>query len=148
LSPQAAAPPTPSPAQKKTPDESEVGPPTAAPAAETSISPDSDSASTTWRQTLAEIGDMTADFAARAERVAISGPNRLAVSYRKAYTQAQQYCERPERRQKLEQTFSRLAGRNIRIDFATLPDESPAATADRPAQKPPVSRRQRQQELM
>jgi len=92
---------------------------------------------------------MTADFAARAERVAISAPNRLVVSFRKAYTQAQQYCERPERRQKLEQTFSRLAGRNIRIDFATLPDESTdAATSDRPAQKPPVNRRQRQQELM
>src|SRR5438034_8974483 len=91
---------------------------------------------------------MTADFAARAERVAISGPNQLVVSFRKAYTQAQQYCERPEGRQKLEQTFSRIAGRNIRIDFATLPDESTAAaTADRP-QKSPVNRRQRQQELM
>ena len=92
---------------------------------------------------------MTADFAARAERIAISGPNRLVVSFRKAYTQAQQYCERPERRQKLEQTFSRLAGRNIRIDFATLPDETPnAASGERPAAKPPINRRQRQQELM
>jgi DNA polymerase III subunit gamma/tau len=106
-------------------------------------------ASAAWKQTLAEIGDMTADFAARAERVAISGPNRLVVSFRKAYTQAQQYCERPERRQKLEQTFSRLAGRNIRIDFATLPDESSVAAAgERSAAKPPVNRRQRQQELM
>src|SRR5262245_20414287 len=134
--------------QKKTPDESEGSPPMAAPVADAAIALDADSASTTWRQTLAEIGDMTADFAARAERIAISGPNRLVVSFRKAYTQAQQYCERPERRQKLEQTFSRLAGRNIRIDFATLPDESPAATTDRPTQKPPVNRRQRQQELM
>src|SRR5207248_5199549 len=97
-------------------------------------------AAAAWKQTLAEIGDMTADFAARAERVAISGPNQLVVSFRKAYTQAQQYCERPEGRQKLEQTFSRIAGRNIRIDFATLPDESTdAATADRP-QKPTVNR--------
>src|SRR4030095_2070104 len=102
----------------------------------------------TWRQTLAEIGDMTADFAARAERIAISGPNRLVVSFRKAYTQAQQYCERPERRQKLEQTFSRLAGRNIRIDFATLPDEPEevGSAADQPAAAA-VNRRQRRQEM-
>jgi DNA polymerase III subunit gamma/tau len=101
-----------------------------------------------WKQTLAEIGDMTSDFAARAERVAISGPNRLVVSFRKAYTQAQQYCERPERRQKLEQTLSRVAGRTLRIDFATLPDETPDASVERPATKPPANRRQRQQELM
>jgi len=92
---------------------------------------------------------MTADFAARAERIAISGPNRLVVSFRKAYTQAQQYCERPERRQKLEQTLSKIAGRNIRLDFATLPEDShAAASVDRPAAKPPVNRRQRQQELL
>ena len=70
---------------------------------------------------------MTADFAGRAERIAISGPNRLVVSFRKAYTQAQQYCERPERRQKLEQTFSRIAGRNDSARLCTLPDESVTA---------------------
>jgi len=110
---------------------------------------DSQSVTSFWQQTLAEIGDMTSDFAGRAEAIAISAPNRLVVSFRKAYTQAQQYCERPERRQKLEQTFSRLAGRTIRIDFATLPDELvPASAADRQTTKPPVSRRQRQQEVM
>src|SRR5207302_10492903 len=99
-------------------------------------------ASSAWAQTLAELGDMTSDFAGRAERAAISGPNRLIVSFRKAYTQAQQYCERPDKRQRLEQTFSRLAGRDIRIDFATLPDESPdAAASDRLTAKPPASRR-------
>jgi len=93
---------------------------------------------------------MTSDFASRAERVAISAPNRLVVSFRKAYTQAQQYCERPERRQKLEQTFSRLVGQTIRIDFVTLPDEPTAATpAERPTtSKPPTNRRQKQLEAM
>lgn len=89
---------------------------------------------------------MTADFAGRAEAVAISGPNRLAVRFRKAYTQALQFCERPERRQKLEQTLSRIAGRTIRIDFGLLAEESPAASA---APLPrAVNRRQRQSELM
>jgi DNA polymerase-3 subunit gamma/tau len=138
--------PSPPPApQKKTPENLEREPTAPTPDA---LPLDDQAATVTWRQTLTEIGDMTADFAARAERIAISAPNRLVVSFRKAYTQAQQYCERPERRQKLEQTFSRLAGRNIRIDFATLPDESLGQPDERPAQKPPVNRRQRQQELM
>lgn len=91
---------------------------------------------------------MTADFAAKADAVAISGPNRLVVRFRKAYTQALQYCERPDKRQKLEQTLSRIAGRNLRIDFALLQDESPDAPAPEKPAKPPVNRRQRQQELM
>jgi DNA polymerase III subunit gamma/tau len=107
---------------------------------------DDRSVAAAWAQTLAEIGDMTADFGRRAEHTAISGPNRLVVSFRKAYNQAQQYCERPERRQKLEETFSRLVGRRFRIDFATLPDDpqTPAEAAPRPQ----ANRRQRQQELM
>src|SRR5207253_11523748 len=135
-------------AQKKTPevDESTV---VALPLPAAGPEMSDDSARTVWSQAMAEIGDMTADFAGRAERIAISGPNRLVVSFRKAYTSALQYCERPERRQKLEQTFSKIAGRNIRLDFATLPEESSAtAASDRLAAKPPVNRRQRQQELM
>jgi DNA polymerase-3 subunit gamma/tau len=106
-------------------------------------------AAAVWRQTLAEIGDMTADFAGKADGVAISAPNRLVVRFRKAYTQAQQYCERPDKRQKLEQTLSRIAGRNIRIDFAVLPDEpvGPAADPPKPAARPATSGRQRRQEL-
>src|SRR5207253_6312271 len=137
-----AVPPTPSQVQKKTSDDdlnSEPGTPSPQ-----ALSFDDQSATSAWRQTLAEIGDMTADFAARAERVAISGPNRLVVSFRKAYTQAQQYCERPERRKKLEQTLSKIAGCNIRLDIATLPEESPAAAgSERTAPKHPVNRRQR-----
>jgi DNA polymerase III subunit gamma/tau len=135
--------------QKKTPEVNEVGSDAALEPAAGAVELDEQSAAAAWKQTLAEIGDMTADFAARAERVAISGPNRLVVSFRKAYTQAQQYCERPEGRQKLEQTFSRIAGRTIRIDFATLTDESPLTlTTERTATRPPINRRQRQQELM
>jgi DNA polymerase-3 subunit gamma/tau len=91
---------------------------------------------------------MTADFASRADSVAISGPNRLVVSFRKAYTQAQQYCERPEPRQRLEEAFSRIAGRRFRIDFVTLLDGS---TRDEPATapaRPTANRRQKQQEVM
>jgi hypothetical protein len=91
---------------------------------------------------------MTADFTSKAENVAISAPNRLAVRFRKAYTSAIQFCERPESRQKLEQALSRITGRNIRIDIVVLPDDgkSEAGTEVAPARRP-TNRRQREQEL-
>jgi DNA polymerase-3 subunit gamma/tau len=142
-------------AQKKTPALTESGPPrelppTVHPRALPAPSDLTDAqAAAAWKQTLAEIGDMAADFAGRAERIAISGPNRLVVRFRKAYTQALQYCERPDQRQKLEQTLSRLAGRNIRLDFALLPEEPAAlaAEAPKPAARPQMAMRQRRQEL-
>jgi hypothetical protein len=102
-----------------------------------------------WRQTLAEIGDMTADFASKADGVAISAPNRLAVRFRKAYTQAVQFCERPESKQKLEQTLSRVLGRNVRIDFLVVSDQSPerSGTAVASPPRPSVNRQQRRQEV-
>jgi DNA polymerase-3 subunit gamma/tau len=100
-----------------------------------------------WSQAIANLGDMTEGFARKADRVAISGPNRLVVSFRKAYTQALQYCERPEKRLKIEQTLSRLAGRPMRVDFVLLPesggDEEPSSKS--PA---PVNRRQRELEAL
>ena len=86
---------------------------------------------------------MTEGFARKAERVAISGPNRLVVSFRKAYTQALQYCERPEKRLKIEQTLSRLAGRPVRVEFVLLPD---SGGNQEPGSKPPAPLTRRQQE--
>jgi DNA polymerase-3 subunit gamma/tau len=109
---------------------------------------DDHTAAAAWKQTLGELGDMTADFASKAENVAISAPNRLAVRFRKAYTSAIQFCERPESRQKLELALSRITGRNIRIDIVVLPEaaEPPPGTELAPARRP-VNRRQREQEV-
>jgi DNA polymerase-3 subunit gamma/tau len=96
-----------------------------------------------WSQAIASLGDMTEGFARKAERVAISGPNRLVVSFRKAYTQALQYCERPEKRLKIEQTLSRLAGRPVRVEFVLLPD---SGGNEEPGSKPPAPLTRRQQE--
>jgi hypothetical protein len=70
------------------------------------------------------------------------------VRFRKAYTSAIQFCERPESRQKLEQTLSRITGRQIRIDIAVLPDANGgvAGTEVAPTRRP-VNRRQREQEV-
>jgi DNA polymerase III subunit gamma/tau len=130
--------------QKKTPERPDELPPTAE-----SLAPlDDHTAAAAWKQTLGELGDMTADFASKAENVAISAPNRLVVRFRKAYTSAIQFCERPESRHKLEQTLSRITGRTIRIDIVVLPDsaEPPPGTEVAPARRV-VNRRQREQEV-
>jgi DNA polymerase-3 subunit gamma/tau len=146
----AAQPPLPPPPEQNPPQKKTLNASSAPPAKAESLAaePQSDleNPQAIWQQTLSAIGDMTSVNAAKADRVATSGPNRLVVAFRKAYTVAQQYCDRPEQRQRLEQTFSKLAGRNIRIDFAILPDDgaSPAASPV-PAKQP--SRRQRHQEM-
>ena len=131
-------------AQKKTPEMADEEAAASKPAALL----DDQAAAIAWKQTLGELGDMTADFASKAENVAISAPNRLVVRFRKAYTSAIQFCERPESRQKLEQTLSRITGRQIRIDIVVLPEAVGAAvgTEVAPARRP-ANRRQREQEV-
>jgi hypothetical protein len=90
---------------------------------------------------------MTGDCASKFESVAISAPNRLVVRFRKDYTTAKEFCERPEKRTRLEQILSRLTGRDIRIDFAVLDEESQVTAPQPVVNRPPVNRRQRQAEM-
>jgi DNA polymerase III subunit gamma/tau len=105
------------------------------------------SAQSAWQQTLAEHQDMTGDCASKYESVAISAPNRLVVAFRKDYITAKEFCERPDKRSRLEQTLSRIAGRDMRIDFVVSPDDPQGVARQAVAAKPPVSPRQRQFEL-
>jgi DNA polymerase-3 subunit gamma/tau len=106
-----------------------------------------ESALAAWRQTLAELQDMTGDCASKFDSIAISGPNRLVVRFRKDYTTAKEFCERPDKRTRLEQILSRLMGRDTRIDFAVLAEESQVTVPQQVATRPPVNRRQRQAEM-
>ena len=100
-----------------------------------------------WQQTVAELQDMTGECASKYDTVAISAPNRLVVRFRKDYTTAKEFCERPEKRSRLEQTLSRLSGRTMRIDFAVAADETQGDSTQQVATRPPVSPRQRQFEV-
>jgi hypothetical protein len=95
-----------------------------------------------WRAALADLNDVTADYANYAEAVASSGPNRLVVSFRQVYNSSKSFCERPERRQQLEDSLSRKAQRPIRLEFELLRDDSAHAVPPAPAVS---QQRQRQQ---
>ena len=118
--PPASPPSTPEPAaEKKTPDSAQIAEngrdkPLEPPILTAELLP------LLWKQALAAIEDMTRDFAAKAESIAISGPNRIVVRHRKAYNKEQ--CEKPERKARLEQALSQAAGAEIRLEFELLPD--------------------------
>jgi DNA polymerase-3 subunit gamma/tau len=95
-----------------------------------------------WRAALEELNDMTAENAAMADAVAISGPNQLVVRFRQVYNSSKSFCERPDRRQTLEGMVSKLAGCPVGLTFELVEGDRPPA----PPVQPPVSRqRQRQQ---
>ena len=79
-----------------------------------------------WRLVLSRLSDMTAEYAAAFDRVAISAPNHLVVTFRAKYNACRAFCERPEQVVKLERALAEVVGRTIRVGFATLDDE-PAA---------------------
>jgi DNA polymerase-3 subunit gamma/tau len=81
-----------------------------------------DKAAEIWSQALAILGDMTSDFASKAESVAICGPNRLVARFGKAYSYQKEFCERPERKALLEQALCQAAGVPITLQFEVLSD--------------------------
>jgi hypothetical protein len=107
---------------------------------------DSQSAERVWKQALDLLGDMTAECAASATRVAIPAPNRLVVSFPAGYNYQKETCERPERKQRLEEALAEVTGSKIRIDFELLVGEKKPVTAAAPP--PMVSHRQRMQQAI
>jgi DNA polymerase-3 subunit gamma/tau len=126
--------------QKKTTDVAELIASPSDPAAMQATWTDSEALSA-WQQVLEILQDMTAGMAAKAESIAISGPNRLVARFRKAYTNSREYCERPERRQLLEQKLAEVVGRPIRLEFDFLPEDPQQATVSAPRQQPTAARR-------
>jgi len=82
-----------------------------------------DSAEQIWRQTLQSLGDVTEELGTCYERVAISAPNRLVVSFKAGYTLQKESCERPERKSRLESALSEITGQTMRLDLELLSDD-------------------------
>ena len=101
----------------------------------------SESANSIWKQAIAKIEDMTADYAAFCDRVAISAPNRLVASFKASYTLQKESCEKPERKAKIEQALQQVTGQRIHVDFEVRRDEGNAPT--RPQPRPSLRQRMR-----
>jgi hypothetical protein len=93
-----------------------------------------------WRQTLEEVGGMTADFASEFQSISAIGPNLIKIVLRELYSV--QMCNRPERRQQFEAVFGGLLNRSIAIQF-----ESNSSRTDAAQTMPAPSRREKIRQL-
>jgi DNA polymerase-3 subunit gamma/tau len=100
-----------------------------------------DSVGRLWRLALDQLNDMTADYAATAESIAITGPNRLVVRFRQVYNASKTFCERPDRRLALEEAVSQVTGQSVRLEFELIREDRPHA-----APPPPAESRQQQRQ--
>ncbi|MEZ6094598.1 MAG: DNA polymerase III subunit gamma/tau [Pirellulaceae bacterium] len=69
-----------------------------------------------WKETLEELGGMTADFGADYERIEMVGASQVKVMLKSAYNV--DLCNRPERRSKFEEAMSSRLRKRIAISFA------------------------------
>lgn len=77
-----------------------------------------------WERVCQNLDDLTASTLQSAESVAISVPNHLVVKFPSHYTFQKDACERPERRNKLEDELFRTTGNRFRVTFELLPQSS------------------------
>ncbi len=84
-----------------------------------------------WREALANLSDLLADNAAKAESIRLAGPGRLAATFRAKYTSCKSFCERDAQRATLENALADVAGQPIRVEFLVIDDE-PTSEAARP----------------
>ncbi len=93
-----------------------------------------------WAQMLERLGEFTADTAARAERVAISAPNRLVVYFSARYNLARERCERSGCKSQIEHTLQQIAGVPVSVQFERIEGSESEAVA---SPSPVISTRQR-----
>ncbi len=101
----------------------------------------SESVDSIWQQAIAKIEDMTADYAAFCDRVAIAAPNRLVASFKASYTLQKESCEKPERKARIEQALQQVTGQRIHVDFEVRRDESSGSSRQQP--RPSMRQRMR-----
>jgi len=140
----AAVPSAPNPPAPDPPDSGPTSPDRAEPSGSQvpQIEISADAAESIWRRALKEIEDVSSDYGTYYERVAISAPNRLVVSFPPRYNLQKERCERPQQKAQIEAALTRVAGRTIRVDFQLSGEQD--AVPKRP--KRPATMQQRQRE--
>jgi DNA polymerase III subunit gamma/tau len=101
-----------------------------------------EAATAIWKQALESLSGLLFDFASTYERAAISAPNKLVISFPGRYNQAKLFCERPEQFPELERAVAEAAGRPLRLEFVSLPEEK-VSPPKRANSRPTLEQRQR-----
>lgn len=100
---------------------------------------DSATATRVWEAALAELDDLTADFARQAASIEPLGSNRLRLVFPAEKELAKRSCERGDRKSRLEATIKAVSARDVHVecDLCAIsatppkPTKTPAAVARR-----------------
>ncbi len=111
------------PDQKKTRSAAEGGDRPRAANGQNCVKLDASSAESVWKEALALLGDMTADYGGFYDSVATSAPNNLVVRFQAGYTLQKESLERPERKNRVEQALAEVTGQPVHVQFELLPGE-------------------------
>ncbi len=87
-----------------------------------------------WSTALSRLSGMVAEQARQFDRVAVTEPDRLVVSFKPSFALAKSTCERPDQVARFEKALAEVTGRPTRVRF-TL-DEG-GTVASQPAAKTP-----------
>ena len=85
-----------------------------------------------WRDALATIDGMLADYAGLAVEVIPNGSDQWTVVFPPGGTRPRELCEQSERRQTLEQAVQQVVQRAVRLSFSIKPGQPQPAVAASP----------------
>jgi DNA polymerase III subunit gamma/tau len=105
----------------------------------------SENAGELWNQVISRLSGMAVDCAKQYDRISVSAPDRLVISFKSEYAQAKSFCERPEQTNRFEQALAEATGRNIRVEFIIDEDQPVPGTAAVPQKN--ISQHQLIQEI-
>ncbi len=94
-----------------------------------------------WTKVTSRLEDKFASHLKLASAIAISGPNRLEISFPQGYFLSRQFCDRPEHIAQLEVIAQETAGQEIRVEFRTVQADSNNGSRSAPSQASPRPRR-------
>lgn len=86
-----------------------------------------------WSEIVSRMDEQHRSYLHCIGSVAISGPNRLVLTFPKRYHFNKHYCERPDILGQLERLASQVTGQTIRISLATAEDEAAGSVESPPA---------------
>ena len=95
-----------------------------------------ENAAAVWAQALEKLSGMVVDHARLFDRVALSGPSRLSVSFPPQYTLARSACQRPEQVARFEQALADVTGQTVRVEFLLSAEGANGQEAVAPAPRP------------
>jgi DNA polymerase-3 subunit gamma/tau len=98
-----------------------------------------------WSRALGKLSGLAVEQARLFDRIAVSAPNRLVISFKPGYALAKAICEQPGESSRFENALSEVAGRPIGVEFRV--EEEPGGTEVAPPPTRPPSQQQRLKEI-